>query len=446
MAGRLRGIRRPGAAGRVLRLAAAVAGLASLPAAGVGPGPLPAAVAGPAAPPAAAAGGAPAAPARLDAAASGVADAGPDIVLRLALSEAVPWRAGLLADPPRLVLDFHDLAFAGIDRPGFVASPRVRAMRSGTLAPGWSRLVLELDGPVAIATAGMARAAAAGGATVEVRLVPVAAAAFAAARAAAPPPPAPGAVLPDPAAVALAPKRRQTGAGPLVVVLDPGHGGIDPGAEHEGLREAALILAFAQELRAALEGKGGVRVVLTREDDRFVPLEARTSIARAAGADLLLSLHADALDQGIATGATAYTLAAEASEAAAARLAERHDRADLLAGVDLSGQGDAIAGILMELARAETAPRSERLARHLVTAIGAAGGRLHPRPRQRANFTVLRAPDIPSVLLEVGFMSSPRDLADLTDPARRARLAAGIVAALGAWAVEDAAEAALLRQ
>lgn len=383
--------------------------------------------------------------ARLDAAASGVAAAGEGLGLTLAISQPVPWRAGLLAAPPRLVLDFRELAFDGIDRPGFVASARVRALRSGTLRPGWTRLVLELDGPMRIAAAGMARTAGGQGARLDLRLEPVDAAGFAAALAAAPPPETPGLSLPE-AAVRPPPRRRQTGAGPLVVVLDPGHGGIDPGAEREGLREADLMLAFARELREALIRAGGFAVVLTREEDVFVPLEARMSIARAAGADVFLSLHADALDAGQAAGATVYTLAAEASDAAAGHLAEHHDRADLLAGVDLAGEGDLIAAVLMDLARTETAPRSDRLARRLVAAIGAATGRMHRRPHQMANFTVLRAPDIPSALVELGFLSSPRDLAALQDPARRAELAAGIVAALAAWTVEDAAEAALLRR
>ncbi len=384
--------------------------------------------------------------ARLDPAASGVAAAGPDVRVTLAISQPVPWRAGLMATPPRLVLDFRELAFDGIDRPGFVTSPRVRALRSGTLQPGWTRLVLELDGPVRIAEAGMARRAEGPGAVLSLRLAAVDEAGFAEALAAAPPPQTPGLALPEAAAAEAAPKRRQTGEGPLVVVLDPGHGGIDPGAERDGLREADLMVAFARELREALIRAGGFRVVLTREEDVFVPLEARMSIARAAGADVLLSLHADALDAGVATGATVYTLAAEASDEVAAVLAERHDRADLLAGVDLSGQGDLIAEVLMDLARTETAPRSDRLARHLVSSIRTATGRMHRRPHQMANFTVLRAPDIPSALVELGFLSSPRDLAELRDPAWRERLAGGIVEALRAWAVEDAAEAALLRQ
>ncbi|MCC6008452.1 MAG: N-acetylmuramoyl-L-alanine amidase, partial [Rhodobacteraceae bacterium] len=182
-----------------------------------------------------------------------------------------------------------------------------------------------------------------------------------------------------------------------------------------------------------------------RDDDIFVALQSRVSQARAAGADVFLSLHADALAEGRAMGTTVYTLSETASDAASQRLAAEHDRADLLAGVDLGDQDDIIASVLMDLARTETQPRSERLARALVEGIGAATGRLYKRPHLSAGFSVLRAPDIPSVLVELGFMSDPRDLRNLLDPDWRAQAAAGIVDALETWAEADAAEAGLLR-
>jgi N-acetylmuramoyl-L-alanine amidase len=383
--------------------------------------------------------------ARLDPARTSLHEAEGGLAVELHLSQPVPWRVSLMAAPPRLVLDFRELRFDGLEAAGVVRTPRVAALRSGRFRPGWSRLVVELDGPYRVAEAGMARDGAGPGARLALRLEAVSADDFDAAIAMAPPAAAPGWDLPAPAP-APPPRRRQTGEGPLVVVLDPGHGGIDPGAERDGLREADLMLTFARELRDALLRAGGFRVVLTRDDDIFVPLETRVTIARAAGADVFLSLHADAIEGAGAAGSTVYTLSAEASDEVAARLAERHDRADLLAGVDLSGEGDLIAAILMDLARTETAPRSARLAAALVEGIGSATGRMHRRPHQTANFTVLRAPDIPSALIELGYLSSPRDLAALRDPAWRATIARGIVGALQRWALEDAAEALLLRQ
>jgi len=231
------------------------------------------------------------------------------------------------------------------------------------------------------------------------------------------------------------------------VVLDPGHGGIDPGAEYGGMNEADLMLTFARELRVELLRAGGFDIVLTRDADVFVPLETRISIARAAEADLFISLHADSLPEaaGQAHGATVYTLSEEASDEASQTLAERHDGADLMAGVDLSGQGDEIALVLMEMARMETQPRADRLAAHLVDGITDATGRMNSRPLRSASFSVLKSPSVPSVLVELGFLSSPRDREKIASPEWRAKAAAGMRAALQAWAAEDATRARLFR-
>jgi N-acetylmuramoyl-L-alanine amidase len=227
------------------------------------------------------------------------------------------------------------------------------------------------------------------------------------------------------------------------VVLDPGHGGIDPGAERDDVTEAELMLTFGRELKEALLRAGGINVVMTRDEDVFVPLETRISIARSAGADVFLSLHADALAEGEAVGATIYTLAEEASDAASAALAERHDRDDILSGVDLTGQDDVVAQVLMDMARAETAPRSERLSEALAEAIKAEGLKMHRIPRQRAGFSVLKSADIPSALIEIGFLSSARDFERLVDPEWRARMARALVAGVQAWALADAAASQL---
>lgn len=380
--------------------------------------------------------------ARLDPAASRVADEGAGIAIDLAISQAVPYRAFLLNDPPRLVADFSVVEF-GPSRPAALdRAARVRSLGWGPIREGWSRLVAELDGPYRIDSA-EERVAESGEAEIRLRLVPEEAGRFAAITEAGVPEAARWA-LPEPVEVA-APKRRQTGAAPLVVVLDPGHGGIDPGAEADEVVEADLMLGFARELAEVLR-RGGMDVTLTREEDVFVPLETRISVARAAGADVFLSLHADALAEGEATGATVYLLADAASDAASAKLAERHDRADLLAGVDLAGQDDLVAAVMMEMARIETQPRADRLAEALVTAIQASGGRMHRHPIQEAAFSVLKSPDIPSILLEVGFLSSEADRRRLADPVWRAGFQEAILAALRAWAVADAAEARLIRQ
>lgn len=360
--------------------------------------------------------------------------------VRVNLSNAVPWRVFTLNDPARLVIDFSELDWSGFDAtPLLSASDRFVDIRAGLFRPGWSRMVLTLSSPMMVDKAWME---AGGSVVLQVDLAQSSAAEFAA-RAGAPESAVfkPIATRPMPS-----PKTRQTGFGDLVVVLDPGHGGIDPGANREGVVESQLMLTFARELKEVLRRAGGFKVVLTRDDDVFVPLEERVTIARRAGADVFLSLHADALAQGVATGATVYTLSDDASDAASRTLAERHDREDLLAGVDLTRQSDEVALLLMDLARTETAPRSEALADSLVEGIYSATRSTYKNPRQKAAFSVLKAADIPSALIELGFLSSPRDRKLLQDKSWRLRAAEGIRDALQYWSLQDAAKAERLRQ
>ena len=359
---------------------------------------------------------------------SGIVATGAGLELRLDLSQPVPWRLRLMDNPPRLVIDAREVDWKGAEALA-VVRPGV-SLRAGRFRPGWSRMVLELEGPHKVARAEMTT----GEATrLEILLEPTDPETFAAEAAR---PDLPEWALPE--AAQLMPPLPE-GGGPLVVVLDPGHGGIDPGAERDGTSEAALMLTFAREVKEVLLRDGRFRVVMTRDEDVFVPLETRTSIAREAEADIFLSLHADALAEGDAQGATVYTLAEEASDEAAAALAERHDRDDLLAGVDLTEQDDLVAEVLMDMARTETAPRTDRLAKAMVGAMKAAEIRMHRRPQQSGGFSVLKTPDIPSVLLEVGFLSSDRDFKRLSDPAWRATLAEALRQALVTWAEEDAA-------
>jgi len=230
------------------------------------------------------------------------------------------------------------------------------------------------------------------------------------------------------------------------VVLDPGHGGIDPGAEVESAIEKDLMLQFALELRELLLRAGGFEVVLTREADEFVSLERRVALAHRAEADVFISLHADAYSDARARGTSVYTLSDTASDAASAALAERHNRTDILAGVDLSGQDDILADVLIDLARIETAPRAERLADAIIDELTSRKLPLLTRPLRQAGFSVLKAPDVPSVLIEVGYLSSPRDLANLRDAVWRAGVAEALRDALSAWRQEDMARAGLVRQ
>jgi N-acetylmuramoyl-L-alanine amidase len=384
--------------------------------------------------------------ARVDGARSGLQQTETGVVLELTLSQGVPYRAYTLegADGvgPRLVLDFREVDWQGLTPDMLGQVEGITGLRFGPVRPGWSRMVLDLAGPKVLEQAGLNLNPETGTASLRVVLRNSDAAEFAARSGA---PRDPGFDLPPPEVIARPPQRR-VGEDPLVVILDPGHGGIDPGAERDGLTEKALMLTFARELQEVLLRDGGFEVVLTRTDDSFVSLDRRVDIAHAAGGQIFISLHADALSEGQAHGATFYLLSESASDAAAAALAERHDRDDLLAGVDLTGQDDQVASILMDLARQETQPRAERLASALVAGVRGGELPLNSRPIRSAAFSVLRAPDIPSVLMEVGFLSSPRDLKNLRDPAWRARMAEAVREGLLLWVAEDAALSDLVRQ
>ena len=380
--------------------------------------------------------------AQFDPAASSIADAGAGIAINLDISQPVPYRVSTLTKPDRLILDFREVNWATLDPARFGHGQHVTALRAGLLQPGWSRLVLQLDGPYSVTQAQMVTRGQGGRARVELRLEPTTPATFA--KTAGAPPPVPGVWdLPKPAVLGP-PKHRQRGDDPLIVVLDPGHGGIDPGSVHDHVDEKTITLAFARTLRDVLI-RQGVKVVMTRTGDYFVPLETRLSIARAARADLFLSIHADAEWSGKARGATVYTLAKNATDQASAELAARHDRNDIMAGVDMRNTTDRIATVLMDLARTENQPRSLAFAKALVTAIKGAKLEMHSRPHEGALFSVLKSPDVPSALLELGYLSSAADRKHLLDPAWRKQMAEAIAVAIQRWARADAAQAALVR-
>ena len=359
--------------------------------------------------------------------------------LRLEISQGVPWRVFTLTNPNRLVMDFREVQWGEVDPNSLNASDRISSVRMGAYRPGWSRLVADLAEPMRVQTAELATDASDGGATITVRLQRTEQADFDLTAGA---PRDPRWDLPAPALVDTMPPRDPNR---VRIVLDPGHGGIDPGAERDGITEANLMLTFGLELQDVLRRAGGFDVILTRDGDYFVSLEARVAAARDAGADIFISLHADALAEGEARGAAVYVLSDDASDAASAALAERHNRDDLLAGLDLSQSDDRVANVLMSLARLDNAPRSEALAKHILEGIRNAVGRVHKRPLRSAGFSVLKAADIPSVLLEVGFLSTEEDLKNLSDPIWRQGMAAGIRDGIIAWRDEDRALATLRR-
>ncbi|XDA99647.1 N-acetylmuramoyl-L-alanine amidase [Sulfitobacter sp. LCG007] len=378
--------------------------------------------------------------ARVEAGPSGVRDGWfGGATLELHLSQGVPFRVFTLDSPPRLVIDFREVDWRGLSQADLLSRPgTVTSLRFGPFQPGWSRLVADLSGPYLPIEIGMPINTASGSAVLSLKLKPVRAEDFAAASGA-----------PD---AALWPERKPpeilppVSDGRLIVALDPGHGGIDPGAERGGVAEKDLMLTFARLLREELRRAGDVEVVLTRDADEFVSLESRVAVAHRSRADVFISLHADVLTQGAAQGATVYTLSDEATDKATELLAARHDRADIIAGADLTGSEDEVAGVLLDLARQETEPRTAALAQSLIAAMQASGGPMNRHPLREAGFSVLKSADIPSVLIEIGFLSSPRDLENLGNPEWRRGMASAIARAVLDWRDADMGRRALVRQ
>lgn len=218
-----------------------------------------------------------------------------------------------------------------------------------------------------------------------------------------------------------------------VVVLDAGHGGADPGAIGvSGIYEKDITLAAVREIKRALEQTGRYKVLLTRNDDRFIRLRDRVDFARRANADLFVSVHADSVSRRDVRGASVYTLSNMASDSEAAALAEKENKADLIAGLDLSRESTEVTNILIDLAQRETMNQSAAFASHVVDHL-AGTTMLLPNPHRFAGFAVLKAPDIPSVLIELGFLSNRSDEKALQRSDNRTRVAAAVARAIDGY-------------
>ena len=218
-----------------------------------------------------------------------------------------------------------------------------------------------------------------------------------------------------------------------VIAVDPGHGGADPGAiGANGVYEKDLTLPYARALKRALEAVPGYRVVLTRDRDEYIPLRRRIAIAREAGAELFISLHADSLKNRATRGASVYTLSETASDKEAAALAAKENRSDIIAGVDLNRQNDEVTSILIDLTQRETKNRSARYASLLLAEIRKSA-RVLKRSHRFAGFAVLKAPDVPSVLVELGYLSNHDEARFLSSASGRRTLVAAIVRATRAY-------------
>jgi N-acetylmuramoyl-L-alanine amidase len=338
-------------------------------------------------------------------------------------TKKVELRAFTLSDPYRVVVDLPQVTFKLPAKTGEAGRGLVKAFRFGLVMQGGSRIVMDVSKPVRIDKAFVVDAAAGQPARLVIDLAATDRDSFMKGIAAENRP------APAPAASGVEREAVHRGGDPRpIIVLDPGHGGIDNGAvASDGTMEKDIVLGFATGLRDQLERTGKYRVVMTRSDDTFIPLVDRVRMARIRQAALFVSIHADAIkkSEGDAQGATVYTLSETASDPEAARLAESENHADVIAGIDMSHEPGDVADILIDLAQRETKAFSLHFAKTLVADMKKVA-RMHKNPMKSAGFKVLKAPDVPAVLIELGYVSNKDDLKQLISIGWQAKTASAI--------------------
>jgi N-acetylmuramoyl-L-alanine amidase len=354
----------------------------------------------------------------------------------LDLDKTVPFRAFPLADPYRVVVDIPQVNFQLPEGSGTAGRGLIKAFRYGLVMPGGSRIVFDLTGPAKIVKSYVLDAANGQPPRLVLELEEVDRTSFVQSLAVEGRPDLKPAIT-DVAAIAetAAPPKPATVADSRpVIVIDPGHGGIDNGTQSGAENEKNLVLGFGLALRDRIEKGGKYRVVMTRTDDTFIPLADRVKIARNQSAALFVSIHADALPrrEGDAQGATIYTLSDRASDAEAERLAEAENKADAIGGVNLTEEPTDVADILIDLAQRETRTFSSRFARLLLGEMKSTV-RMHKNPLKSAGFKVLKAPDVPSVLIELGYVSNKGDLEHLVSENWRFRTVSSMAQAIDAF-------------
>lgn len=360
--------------------------------------------------------------------------------LVLDLSEASDFRVFTLDNPARLVIDLPSFTWqAGSVAPQTGA--HIASVRQGHLKEGVSRIVFDLQNPVKVQSAFVLTRRESKPDRLVIDYLQASPAEFSAQR---------GQILgtleTETTRTASAAASRTAGSLPVpaptskprtvkpLVIIDPGHGGVDPGAVGtNNVFEKDVVLALSKELKKQLVQSGQYRVMMTRESDVFLKLRDRVNFARRHEADLFISVHADSLRRRNVSGASVYTLSETASDKQTAALAARENRADLIAGIDLSTEDDEVAGILVDLAMRDTMNQSKFFANILVDSFSTKGVSLLDNPHRYAGFAVLKAPDIPSVLVEAGFMSNRQEAHLLTTPSHRRKIATALKRGIDAY-------------
>lgn len=411
--------------------------------------PAPALRAEEAAPPAAVAAEAPRPADPVAAASADLEDSGEAAKLTFELSAPVDVAAFVLADPDRVIVDAPQVEFRIDPEIGRAPAPPghrgrsdapattlvkakglIGSFRFGQLEKGRSRIVVDLAAPARIVRATCEPGADGKKPRLVIELAKTDGAGFAAEAAQ-----NVRAALARPRQAQIA-TQMDSAAGKPIVMIDPGHGGIDRGAAVNGLIEKDLVLDFAKALAAKLKADGRYQPVLTRDDDSFIPLGERVQMARDQKVALFVSIHADTLAEAAdVSGATVYTVSDRASDAEAARLAEKENEADSAAGIEGAEDSSEVSDILFDLTRRETRAYSHVFA-HTLLNYWREAGRLNKNPQRSAGFRVLKAPDVPSVLLELGYLSNGKDDIALTSPQWREKAVGRMTEAIAAFFAE----------
>jgi N-acetylmuramoyl-L-alanine amidase len=357
------------------------------------------------------------------AAAVAVESDGPKTRFKVTLSKEVAAQAYLMERPDRVIVDLPEVSFHLPDDTGRRKEGLIASYRYGLFAPGRSRVVMDLAQPAVVSAIHVETGLPGGAALLTVELSRAEREEF-------------RRIAADSAAMA---SKAEAGPAPAaeakderpVIMIDPGHGGIDPGAAASAsVVEKDLVLSFARLLKKKLEAEGRYRVLMTRDQDVFVSLGDRVRAARAAKADLFISIHADSISGGQdVRGLTVYTGSERASDADSARLADRENKADAAAGVESGDMPDDVSDILQELTLRETRGFSHGFATRLVGEFDAVA-RLNKNPHRQARFQVLRAHDVPSVLVELGYLSSQKDLDLLMSEEWRSKMVSAMAVAV----------------
>ena len=344
--------------------------------------------------------------------------------INLKFSQGVPYKMSFLKEPISLIIDFSIVRFDQIDLQKLNRSKNIKLIKVEELDSEWSRLSIQFKDYWTIDNTEMRIDPSDGSAILSISLTSVSEDIFKSEN-------SNSKNSEQKEKIAVIENKE------FVVVLDPGHGGKDPGAEASGYRESSLMLELAAAVKESLIRNTEFKVLLTRNEDVFLSLEDRITIATQSGADLFISLHADAVIEGEASGTTVYLLSENATDKMSAQLASRHDRSEILRDVDLSGIDSQVASVLIDMARQETKPRNEAIASFILQVFKEQITELSSQPLRYAAFSVLKSPDIPSILIEAGFMSTPSDLQNLITPEWRVEFADALSEAILRWQIKD---------